>query len=93
MKQFCFTVRDPNGIHARPAGALSSFAKGFACEVRIRNGEKEADAKRLLAVMALGARCGATLTVTVCGEEEEEASLALQAFCEKQFGQADASEG
>jgi phosphocarrier protein len=92
MKQFCFTVRDPNGIHARPAGALSAFVKGLGCEVRIRNGEKEADAKRLLSVMALGARCGTMLTVTVSGDEEEKVSHALQEFCEQQLGQTEAPE-
>lgn len=92
MKQFCFTVRDPHGIHARPAGALSAFASEFACEIRIRNGEKEADAKRLLSVMSLGAVCGATLTVSVSGENEEKTAHVLQNFCEKHFGSADRSE-
>ena len=30
MKQFEYTITDPLGIHARPAGLLAKAAKGFA---------------------------------------------------------------
>ena len=30
MKQFQFTVQDPLGIHARPAGLLAKLAKGYS---------------------------------------------------------------
>ena len=29
MKQFEYTIKDPLGIHARPAGMLAKVAKGF----------------------------------------------------------------
>ena len=29
MKQFDFTIKDPLGIHARPAGMFAKLAKGF----------------------------------------------------------------
>lgn len=86
MKEFHFTVGDPNGMHARPAGALAACAKRFACAIRVRHGEKEADAKRLLSLMSLGARCGSTLTVQALGEDEEEAARALEELCHVQLG-------
>ncbi len=82
MKQFTYTVADPNGMHARPAGKLATFAKQFSSDIQIRNGEKEADAKRLLSIMSLGATQNTTLTFTVTGEDEEQAAAALERFCQ-----------
>ena len=81
MKQFSYTVSDPNGLHARPAGKLATFAKQFSSDIKISFGEKEADAKRLIAVMSLGATQNATLTFTVVGEDESQAANALEQFC------------
>ena len=74
MIKFTYQVQDPNGMHARPAGKLATFAKQFKSEIRVRTDEKEADAKRLLSLMSLGARGGATLTFSVTGEDEQEAA-------------------
>lgn len=94
MKEFTFTIEDPNGMHARPAGMLATFAKRFQSDVRIKAGEKEADAKRLLSLMSLGATHGTRLTVSVSGEDEELAARELQNyFSEKmQGGQKSAEE-
>ena len=88
MKEFHFTVGDPNGMHARPAGALAACAKRFACAIRVRHGEKEADAKRLLSLMRLGATHGALLTFEIRGEDEDAAATALESFCSTQWGDA-----
>ena len=50
-----------------------------------RNKEKngrEADALRLMAVMSLGLKQGAEMTVRVEGEDEEQAAEAMKAFLE-----------
>jgi phosphocarrier protein len=81
MKQFTYRIEDPNGMHARPAGMLATFAKKFQSDVRVRVGEKEADGKRLLSLMSLGAVHGSELTFTVTGEDEERAARELEEFC------------
>ena len=81
MKQFTYQIEDPNGMHARPAGALATFAKRFASNIRVSAGEKEADAKRLLSLMSLGATHGTTLRFSVSGEDEELAARELEEFC------------
>ena len=86
MKAFTYRIEDPNGLHARPAGQLATFAKRFSASIRISLGEKNADAKRLLSLMSLGARCGSTLTVQALGEDEEEAARALEELCRVQLG-------
>lgn len=80
MKTFEYVIKDQEGIHARPAGQLVQEAKKYACNVTLENKGKKADAKRLLAVMSLAAKCGETLTVACEGEGEESAAEALKIF-------------
>lgn len=35
MSSFDFTVKDPEGIHARPAGIIVNAAKGLAGDIKI----------------------------------------------------------
>lgn len=81
MKEFTYVIEDPNGLHARPAGKLATYAKQFASEILVKCGEKQADGKRLLSLMTLGATSGSTLCFTVSGNDEESAYAALEAFC------------
>ena len=85
MKEFTYQIKDPSGMPARPAGQLASFAKKFESSIRIQCKEKEADAKRLLSLMSLGATHGTVLTFLIEGEDEERAAAALSAFCENGF--------
>ena len=94
MKEFTYTIEDPNGMHARPAGMLATFAKRFSAEISVRANGRVADAKRLLSLMSLGATCGTCLTVSVSGEDEEDAARALEDFCRtKMKGNAAAGGG
>ena len=68
--QFSYTITDPGGIHARPAGLLVRKAQEFPDEITLSKGEKTANLKKLLAVMGLGIRQGDTVTVTVEGEKQ-----------------------
>lgn len=82
MKQFTYTITDPVGIHARPAGILAKEAKGLDSTVTITkaDGSKSAEAKKLMAVMGLGVKTGETVTVTVEGGNEEANAAAMEQF-------------
>lgn len=80
MIKFDYVISDKEGIHARPAGLLVQEAKKHTATVTLENKGKTADAKRLLAVMSLAAKCGETVTVTVNGENEEQAAQAIKEF-------------
>jgi phosphocarrier protein len=71
MQKFEITVSDPVGIHARPAGLLVKEAQKLSSDITVMCRGKTADAKKLLAVMSLGAKCGDTLSVSVEGKNEE----------------------
>lgn len=80
MKQFEYVITDELGIHARPGGDLVKIAKGFSSSIKLECNGKSADAKRLIAVMSLGAKQGHALSVTVEGDDEETASTTLSEF-------------
>lgn len=86
MKTFTYVLQDPNGLHARPAGKLATYAKQFASEILVQCGEKQADCKRLLALMTLGATHGSSLTFSISGEDEESACSSLEDFCKSNLG-------
>lgn len=80
MKTFEYTITDPVGIHARPAGMLVKEVKNYASNVTIVKGDRKADAKKLMGLMGLGVKCGETVTVEVEGADEDTAAAALETF-------------
>ena len=80
MKQFTYTITDPVGLHARPAGLLVKAAREFSSAVPLEAGDRSAGATRLMALMGMGIRQGDTVTVKVEGEDEDRAAAALEKF-------------
>ena len=80
MNSFEYTITDPVGMHARPAGNLAKKVKEYQSKVVIVKGEKSAEAQKLMAVMGLGVKNGEKITVTVEGDDEEKAVAEIEAF-------------
>ena len=82
MKSFEYTITDPVGIHARPAGNLAKEAKKYGCVIKITKNEtgKSAEAKKLMALMGLGVKQGDTVTVSVEGDDEETVAAQMETF-------------
>ena len=80
MVSFDYVIKDELGIHARPAGLLVKEAKQYESKVSIEKEGRTVDAKKLMAVMSLGVKCGHEITVTVEGEDEETAGPAVEKF-------------
>ena len=70
----------PGGVdlHARPAADFVRTAMGFAASIQVTAGEREADAKSLLSVLALGAKGGTELRLTASGDDADAALDALR---------------
>jgi phosphocarrier protein HPr len=71
----------PDGVdlHARPAGVFVKTAMRFSARIVVAHNGKTADAKSILAVLALGATGGTTLRLHA---EGDDADAALQALAE-----------
>lgn len=78
MKEFEITIRNPTGLHARPAKVFVNVAKQFASDIRVFHGEKKANAKSLISMLTLGAERGAQVRITADGDDEDEAIRTLE---------------
>ncbi len=80
MKELKYTIKDEQGIHARPAGLLVKEAAKFQSAITIESGGKTGDAKKIFSVMSLGVKCGNEITVKADGADEAEAIAAMESF-------------
>ena len=85
MIEIKYTIKDPMGIHARPAGELVKACAAFPCKIMISNGTKSMDAKRIMGVMSHGVKQGTEISMSFDGEQEAEASAAIAAFLEEKL--------
>ena len=72
------TLPDGVDLHARPAADFVRTAMGFAAAIQVGAGGREADAKSLLSVLALGAKGGTELRLTAAGDDAGQALDALR---------------
>lgn len=82
MKSFDYVIKDEVGIHARPAGLLVKEAKNYDSKITVCKGDKSAEATKLMALMAMGVKCGDTVTVQVEGGDEEATFASIKDFFE-----------
>ncbi len=86
MKEFTYTITDPVGIHASPAGLLVKEIKKFAgSTVTVTKGEKSVNALKLMALMGMGIKQNDTVKVSVEGGDEEAVAAAVEAFFKANF--------
>ncbi len=71
------TIKNPTGLHLRPAGDLSNLATSYQSSITIIKGNKTADAKSLLALLGACIKVGDEVEFICEGEDEEEALAAV----------------
>ncbi|MCL6632493.1 MAG: HPr family phosphocarrier protein [Alicyclobacillus herbarius] len=87
MTEQTVTIKNPSGLHARPAALLVQECGRHSCQIWIRKEDKEVDAKSILGVMSLAVQSGQTVTIRAQGEGEEEALKAVVALIESGLGE------
>ena len=86
-----FTVRNENGLHARPSAVLVQTLKPFTAKINVENldrGTTPANAKSTMKVVALGASKGARLRFVAEGEDAQQAIEALAKAFENGLGES-----
>lgn len=76
-------VRNPQGLHARPASQLARLAGGYDAHVRVAG----VNAASLLAVMGLGLQENAEVAIEATGPQAAEAVAAVAEAFEGGFGE------
>ncbi|MGC9399716.1 MAG: HPr family phosphocarrier protein [Anaerolineae bacterium] len=87
MPEITLTVNHPAGLHARPASLFVQTASRFPCDIHVKHGEREANAKSILSVLTLGANQGAQVTIHAEGDDAEAALEALKTLIANNFGE------
>jgi phosphocarrier protein len=77
MKSRTYTIQNSIGLHARPAALFVKQATEFDAKIKVHKDNKEADAKSIISIMALGAKKGSDIMITAEGPDDEKAVDAL----------------
>ncbi|MDR0707533.1 MAG: HPr family phosphocarrier protein [Treponema sp.] len=82
MTEFSYTITDPVGIHARPAGLFVRKLAEFKSAITISRKDNGAscDGKGLLALMKLKVKQNDAIIVRAEGDDETAAIEAAQAY-------------
>ena len=75
-------VKNPTGLHARPATLLVKRASTYKSDVSIEFNGKKANVKSLIGVLSLGVVKGSAIQVMTSGEDEVKAADELVALIE-----------
>lgn len=78
-------VKNPEGLHARPAHMLAKLAGTFSSQIEIIKAGEPVDGKSILSILTLGAEHGTELTVSAIGPDAEEAVGAIAHLFESEF--------
>lgn len=83
------TVKNPLGLHARPAANFVKTASQFAASIQVsKANSKIANAKSINQVATVGARQGDEIVIKATGPDAAEALAALQALANNNFGES-----
>jgi phosphocarrier protein len=78
-------IKNDLGLHLRAAGALVQVASRFDCEVWLKRGSADANAKSIMSVLSLAAGKGTQLLVVARGTDAPEAVSAVAALIDGGF--------
>ena len=81
------TVRNPSGLHLRPAGLLCGEAIKYKSSVTFQYDGGTANAKSVLSVLGACVKSGDEITLICDGEDEQEAIDALAALIRSGLGE------
>jgi phosphocarrier protein HPr len=89
MAQQTVVLRNPSGLHARPAERFAREANRFEMDITVskRAGDNSVNAKSVLSVLTLDCLQGDEITILAEGEEAEQAVAYLSRLVEEGLGE------
>ena len=73
-------IKNPTGLHLRPAGILCKDAMQFKSHITFRYRDNIANAKSVLSVLGACIKSGDEIELMCEGEDEEEATISLLVY-------------
>ena len=74
------TIGISNGLEARPIAMLVQVASQYSINIYLESEANKVNAKSIMGMMSLGLDAGESVTVSVEGEDEEEAMKSIEAY-------------
>jgi len=81
------TVKNPSGLHMRPAGIFVKEVGRFKSEVMIYFKGNEYNAKSMLNLLSAAIKCGDEIELRINGTDEEECMKSVVAAIESGLGE------
>lgn len=81
------TVRNRQGIHARPSASFVKLASGFSCDVYIEKDGELINGKSIMGLLMLAAGPGSRLRIICEGTDADRALAELVALVDGKFGE------
>jgi phosphocarrier protein HPr len=78
-------VRNPEGLHMRPAHRLVQVATGFQCQIELERAGQIADCRSILSLLTLGAPQDCELILRAQGPDADEAIRVISLMFSQQF--------
>ena len=81
------TIKNRNGLHARPAAMFVKIAGRARSEVWVEKDGERINGKSIMGLMMLAAGCGSVLHISAEGSDCEETVLELEKLILSNFGE------
>ncbi|HBD5006284.1 TPA: phosphoenolpyruvate--protein phosphotransferase [Escherichia coli] len=85
---FCWMIRNPHGIHARPAASILKVSAQYSANIIVIKGDKRASTRSLNELAMLGVRCGDEIIFQAEGTDASDALKAIETLAKNHFGEA-----
>lgn len=85
MKELKVTLKNEEGLHARPAAMFVRAANQFTSDITIVSDGDEVNGKSIIGIMSLGLYSGQEITLQADGADEAEAVEYLTNFIENEL--------
>ena len=77
-------VQGKQGLHARPAALFVQLANKFDSQVTLEKDNEKVNGKSIMGILMLAAEKGAEITITVEGDDAQQALDALEGLITKE---------
>ena len=74
------TIKNKQGLHARPAALFVQIANKFNSSITIAKGRQKVNGKSIMGIMMLEAGCGSKINMVISGDDAQRAAEELEAL-------------
>lgn len=88
MTRASVQLKNPQGLHARPAALFTMTASGFGCDIQVEKAGKVVNGKSIIKLLSLDCRFGDEITITADGTDDAVAVEKLVSLIESGLGES-----